>query len=92
MWWIIHSVGMALSWYFTDVSSSSGIENSLFPFLFVVFLLGLIFKAAFAIGRYDGRGGRGKGGDVGYFGGFGSSSSDGGSDGGGGGSDGGGGD
>ena len=39
--------GLLASWYFMDISSDSGVKSALCPFLFVVALIGLLFKIVF---------------------------------------------
>ena len=53
--------GLLAGWYFMDISSESGLESVLFPFLFVVSLIGLLLKVVFlfharGMGGPDGNG------------------------------------
>ena len=72
MWWIIHIVGLMVSWHFTDIESDSSFQSLVCPFFVVVFLIGLLIKVVFAMGPGSGGGGHGGGGaGGGYFDGFG---------------------
>lgn len=74
MWWIINIVGMLLSWHFTDLNSSSILENKVFPIMVGGFLIGLVIKLVLALGHSNGRGTNGE--DGGFFGSFGDGGGD----------------
>ncbi len=74
MWWIINIVGMLLAWHFTDLNSSSSLENIVFPTMVGVFLIGLLIQLVLALGHSNGRDTTADGG--GFFGGYGDGDGD----------------
>jgi len=68
--WLVIIVGLAISWHYTDISSTKTLANTICPTLVIIFLTGFLIKLVFLF--VLGNGQRGHQGDSGgSFGGFG---------------------